>query len=134
VPEIIAEYLDGVAFRVTHRGHSVVMDQPTDNEGGDSGMTPPELFASSLAGCVGYYVASYCRKAGIPTQGLQVSCNWSIAEKPKRMNPVHINIELPGLPEKRRRAIERVAGSCLLHATLMNRPEMEITLGKQEDA
>lgn len=134
MPEIIAEHLDGVAFRVTHRGHSIVMDQPVDNEGEDSGMTPPELFASSLAGCVGYYVANYCRQAGLSTQGLQVSCDWSTADKPKRMNPIHLSIELPGLPEKRRRAVERVAQSCLLHATLVNQPEVEITLRKHADA
>jgi len=134
MPEIVAKHLDGVAFRVDCRGHSVVMDQPTDHEGGDLGMTPPELFASSLAGCIGYYVVSYCRVAGIPTEGLQVSCDWSTAEKPKRMNPIHISIELPGLPEKRRKAVERVAESCLLHATLTNQPEVEIRLRNNADA
>jgi uncharacterized OsmC-like protein len=134
VPEIIAEHLDGVAFRVTHRGHSIVMDQPVDNEGEDSGLTPPELFASSLAGCVGYYVASYCKQAGLSTQGLQVSCSWATVDKPKRMNPIRLNVELPGLPEKRRKAVERVAGSCLLHATLMHQPDVEISLWNNSDA
>ncbi len=134
MPEVVAQHLDGVAFRVDCRGHSVVMDQPVDNEGGDSGMTPPELFASSLAGCVGYYVASYCRQAGLSTQGLQISCSWATVDKPKRINPIHLSIELPGLPEKRRRAVERVAQSCLLHATLTHQPDIEITLGKNIDA
>ncbi len=128
MPEIIAKYLDGVAFRVTHRGHSIVMDQPVTNAGEDSGLTPPELFASALAGCVGYYVANYCRRAGLSMQGLQVSCDWATDDKPKRMNPISISIELPGLPEKRRKAVERVAHSCLLHATLTHQPDIEISL------
>lgn len=128
MPEIIAEHLNGAAFRVTHRGHSIVMDQPVDNEGEDSGLTPPELFASSLAGCVGYYVASYCMQAGLSTDGLQVSCDWDTVDKPKRINPIHLSIRLPGLPEKRRKAVQRVAQTCLLHATLTHQPEVEISL------
>ena len=134
MPEIIAEHLDGVAFRVTHRGHSIVMDQPVDNGGEDSGMTPPELFASSLAGCGGYYVANYCKQAGLSTQGLQVRCDWTTVDNPRRMNPIRLSIELPGLPEKRRKAVERVAGSCLLHATVTHQPDIEIILEKNIDA
>jgi len=134
MPEIIAKHLDGVAFRVDYRGHSVVIDQPVDNQGADSGMTPPELFAASLAGCVGYYVANYCRQAGISTSGLQVSCDWATDDKPRRINPIHLSIELPDLSEKRRRAIERVAGACLLHATLTNQPEVKITLRNNANA
>ena len=134
MPEIVAAYQDGVAFRVDHRGHSLVMDQPLENEGEDQGMTPPELFASSLAGCVGYYVARYCRQAGISTANLKVSCSWRTAEQPKRLDPIHIDIELPGLPENRRRAVQRVADSCLLHATLTHRPEVEITLREHAHA
>lgn len=134
MPEVVAKYVDGVAFRVDCRGHSLLMDQPCESGGDDSGMTPPELFASSLAGCVGYYVARYCEQAGISSRGLQVSCDWSTAENPKRMQPIHIDIRLPGLPEKRRKAVERVAGSCLLHATLSHQPAVEITLQQSADA
>jgi putative redox protein len=134
MPEIVAEHLSGVAFRVTHRGHSIVMDQPVENNGEDSGMTPPELFASSLAGCVGYYVANYCKQAGLSTDGLLVSCVWDTVDKPKRINPIHLSVALPGLPEKRRRAVERVAQTCLLHATLTQQPDVKISVNKALDA
>jgi uncharacterized OsmC-like protein len=134
VPEIVAEHLDGVAFRVTHRGHSIVMDQPVDNNGEDSGLTPPEIFASSLAGCVGYYVANYCKQAGLSTEGLQVSCDWDTVDKPRRINPIHLSVELPGLPEKRRKAVERVAQTCLLHTTLTHQPDVKISLRNNLDA
>ena len=134
MPEVIAEHLDGVAFRVDCRGHCIVMDQPVENGGEDSGLTPPELFASSLAGCVGYYVANYCKQAGLSTDGLQVSCDWATADKPKRLDPIHLSVELPGLPEKRRKAVERVAQSCLLHATLMYQPDAKISLRNNSDA
>lgn len=134
MPQIVAEHLNGVAFRVTYRGHCIVMDQPVENEGADSGLTPPELFASSLAGCVGYYVSSYCRRAGLATDGLQVGCDWATADNPKRINPIHIRVKLPGLPENRRKAVERVAQTCLLHSTLMHQPEIEIRVEENTDA
>jgi uncharacterized OsmC-like protein len=50
------------------------------------------------------------------------------------MNPIHLSIALPGLPEKRRKAVERVAQTCLLHATLTHQPDVKISLEKDTDA
>jgi len=38
------------------------------------------------------------------------------------------NVVLPGVPDSRRKAVEKVASSCLLHATLEQAPELAITL------
>lgn len=122
----------GAAFNIECRGHTVVTDQPTTNGGEDSGMTPPEFFAGSLAGCVGYYVARYCQQAGIDTEGLKVDCDWSVNEEtPRRIGAFTIDVILPGLPEKRRKAVERVASSCLIHATLHHTPDINITLNAE---
>jgi len=125
---LTANYEGGTAFRMECRGHQVYVDQPADNGGEDSAMTPPELFAASLTACIGHYVANYCNQAGISTEGLQISCDWGTAEKPKRIGEMDIKVVLSALPESRRKAIERVASSCLLHATLMNPPKINIGL------
>jgi len=125
---LTANYEGGTAFRMECRGHQVYVDQPTDNGGEDSAMTPPELFASSLVACVGHYVASYCNQAGISTEGLQISCDWATEEKPRRIGELSIRVDLPEVPESRRKAVERVASSCLLHATLMNPPKIKLEL------
>lgn len=126
---LTATFKSGAAFNIECRGHSVVSDQPVTNGGEDSGMTPPELFAGSLAGCIGFYVARYCQQAGIDCDGLKVGCNWSVAEDaPRRIAGFTVDVELPGLPEKRRKAVERVASSCLIHATLHHTPEININL------
>ena len=126
---LVANYEDGAAFRVECRGHSVVMDQPEDNGGKDSGMTPPEFFASSLVGCVGYYVSRYCEQAKIDTAGLKVDCDWKIADNPKRIESFSLAVHLPQLPEKRKKAVERAASSCLIHATLGQATAIEISVG-----
>ncbi len=125
---VTAHYEGGKAFRMECRGHQVRIDQPADNGGSDSAMTPPEMFASSLSACIGHYVAGYCNQAGISTDGLQVACDWGTAEKPKRIDEISFQVVLPSLPEARRRAVERVASSCLLHATLANPPVVHIEI------
>ena len=123
---------DGDRFRADCRGHSVTMDQPVENGGSDAGMTPPELFAASIAGCIGYYVARYCQQAGIDSSSLEIDCDWSVAEHPHRIDAMAVNVSLPGVPQNRRRAVERAASLCLLHATLQQQPEIRITLAGEQ--
>jgi putative redox protein len=122
----------GVRFRADCRGHSITIDQPEEDAGSDAGMTPPELFAASLASCVGYYVARYCQQAGIDTSGLMIDCDWSVAEHPHRIGSLQVSINLPGLPQNRRKAVERAASLCLIHATLQQAPEIRITLTNEQ--
>ena len=122
----------GDRFRADCRGHSITMDQPVENGGGDAGMTPPELFAASIAGCIGYYVARYCQQADIDSSNLEIDCDWSVAEHPHRIDAMAVNISLPGVPQNRRRAVERAASLCLLHATLQQKPEIRITLAGEQ--
>lgn len=122
----------GARFRADCRGHSVIMDQPVDAAGSDAGMTPPELFAASLAGCIGYYVARYCEQANIDTTGLEVDCDWSVAEHPHRIDALQVKIILPELPEARRKAVERAASLCLIDATLRQGPDIQISLAGAE--
>ena len=125
---LTASYDGGTAFQMECRGHLVSIDQPEDNGGEDSAMTPPELFIAALSSCVGYYVANYCKQAGVSTDGLKVYSDWESADKPKRIGEISLKVNLPGLPESRKKAVERVASSCLLHATLLNSPNITVDL------
>ncbi|MBF0281384.1 MAG: OsmC family protein [Zetaproteobacteria bacterium] len=124
---LVVTHEDGAAFKVSCRGHELMMDQPESNNGKDLGPTPPEFFGASMAGCVGYYVARYCQQVGISTEGLRVECDWSVAEdSPRRIANISMLVHLPSLPENRQKAVQKVAHSCLIHATLMNAPEIEV--------
>jgi len=128
VARLSASYEGGTAFRMECRGHTVRIDQPADNGGEDSAMTPPELFAASISACIGHYVAVYCRQAGIGTDGLKVEADWATADKPRRIGEMSFSVTLPDMPESRRKAVEKVASSCLLHATLEHPPAIDIRL------
>ncbi len=120
----------GARFTAECRGHRVTIDQPRDNGGSDAGMTPPELMAASLAGCIGFYVARYCEQAGIDPEGLAVDCDWRVGGAPKMIEHFEVVIRLPHCPEARMQAVERVANSCLIHHTLCGEPEIRVRLEK----
>ena len=119
---------EGARFTADCRGHQIIIDQPEENAGSDAGMTPPELFAASLAGCIGFYVARYCQQAGISTDGLEVDCDWQVGGQPRHVESFQVMVTLPGMPENRRKAVERVANSCLIHATLHASPAIDIAI------
>ncbi|MDX8387820.1 MAG: OsmC family protein [Ghiorsea sp.] len=121
-----AKYEGGAKFTVACRNHEIIVDQPVDNGGENAGMTPPEIMAGSMASCIGFYVARYCEQAKIDSSDLSVSCDWNVGGEPKHMESFEINIHLSAMPENRRKAIERVASGCLIHATLGQNPKVDI--------
>jgi len=123
-----AIYQGGAKFKVACRSHEITIDQPVDNGGDDAGLTPPEVMAGSMASCIGFYVARYCQQAKIDTTDLSVSCDWVVGGTPKHMESFEIGIHLPAMPENRRKAIERVANTCLIHATLEQSPSVNLTI------
>jgi uncharacterized OsmC-like protein len=104
-------------------------DQPLENGGEDSGMTPPEFLLASLGSCAAYYAAEFLRKHNLAQTGVEVSV---IAEKlpmPPRLGNfrVHVLSPVPLTPEHREGLI-RAVHRCLVHNTLLSPPEIEIEL------
>jgi uncharacterized OsmC-like protein len=46
--EVTIKHLDRVEFAIRSRSHTILCDQPAENGGEDSGMTPPELLLATL--------------------------------------------------------------------------------------
>ena len=126
--EVIHVGGDTYAFEV--RGHRVLVDQPTDAGGRDSGPTPTELFAASLATCVAFYAGRYLRRHGLDGVGLRVWSEFTMADdRPARVGAVRITVTPPpGLSEQRRAALLAVASHCTVHNTLHQPPEIEMEL------
>lgn len=123
------EYLGGAKFEVEARGHRVICDQPVENSGGNSGMTPPEFLLASLGTCAGYYAAEYLRARSLPADGLRVEVKAEKALRPARLSAFRIVISVPGLEDERHReGVLRAVQACLVHNTLQSAPEVEIAL------
>ena len=95
--EVNVRYLGNVKFEVWARGHRLICDQPTENGGTDSGVTPPEFLLASLATCAGYYVAEYLKTRGLPSADLQVRVTAEKAKNPARLGSFRIELTAPAL-------------------------------------
>lgn len=118
--ELKVRYLGGHKFEASSRGHVVVSDQPLDNDGRDSGMTPPELFLASLGACAGYYASEYLRIRGLPDSDLEIRVSGSKGEHPARFTSLNIEVSAPGLNQRHQHGIQRAVESCLIHNTVLH--------------
>ena len=123
--EVIAKHLGGVKFEVAARGHVVICDQPENNGGTDSGMTPPEFLLVSLAACAGFYAAQYLKTRELMTD-LNVRVEAGKASQPARLSSFRIVVSAPGLDDRHQTGILRAVKSCLIHNTLLGSPEIDI--------
>jgi uncharacterized OsmC-like protein len=126
--EVIVSHLGGVKFEAVARGHRVICDQPAENHGADTGMTPPEFMLASLGTCAGYYAAEYLRTRGLPTEGLEVRVTAEKATAPARLAAFRVEVTVPDLDSRHEAGILRAVKACLIHNTLLHAPAIEIVL------
>jgi len=121
--EITVEHLGAVQFAIKARQHSMVSDQPAENGGFDEGMTPPELFLSSLGSCAGFYAAQYLKKKGLAVEGTIVRVFADKAKNPARLDNFRIEVDVPAaVDEEHRKGVEEAVQHCLIHNTLRHPP------------
>lgn len=130
--DIKVRYLDGRKFEMATRGHQVLSDQPLENHGADSAMTPPELFLSALGACAAYYAVEYLRARGLPEEGLEIHVAGDKGDKPVRIVSIRIDVIAPGLTQRHRDGILRAVDACLLKHTLNKPPVMEVKVAAGE--
>jgi putative redox protein len=119
----------GYQFDITSRGHTVITDQPAEDGGRDAGMTPVDLFVASLGTCVGYFVARYCARHQIPSEGLSIEADWSYAEQPHRVGAVELRVHVSAqLTPTQEQALLKVAHGCTVHQSLIAPPKVDIQL------
>jgi len=123
--EITVEYLDQVRFAAETRGHSVICDQPPENGGADTGMTPPEFLLTSLGTCAGFYAVQYLKARGLPSEGLKVGVTAEKAKQPPRLGAFRIEVRVPSLDPAHEAGVLRAVKACLVHNTLVNAPAIE---------
>jgi uncharacterized OsmC-like protein len=127
--EVKVSQLAGVKFSVQARTHTIVCDQPVENHGQDSGMTPPELMLASLGSCAAYYAAEYLKTRGLSESGVEVSVTAEKLKQPARLGNFAIQVQCPvTLTDEQREALLRSVHHCLIHNTLLAPPEIHIEL------
>jgi uncharacterized OsmC-like protein len=120
---------EGLAFDVRVRHHEVTSDMSLADGGHDAGFAPVELFAGSLGACIAMMVQRYCDTCGHAAGDVGVSLTLELADHPKRIGGIVVDVELPaGVPESRHDAIRRVAEQCVIHGTLVHPPTVDVDI------
>lgn len=91
------------------RFHRVVCDQPFDEEGSDTGMTPPELMLAALGCCAMHYASEYL----------------------KARHQIAIEVDAPGLSIRAREGLLKAVEACLLRRTLLDPPRVRIDMATE---
>lgn len=127
--EVDVNYVAGVRFDASARGHHVSCDQPLENKGTDQGMTPPELLLASLGSCALYYAVEYLRARGLDERQTSVTVRAEKDLKPTRLARFVIVLRTPlALEARHREGLKRAVHNCLVHNTLLHAPEIAINL------
>lgn len=126
--ESYVEFLGGLRFEAATRGHHILSDQPVENGGADSGMTPPELLVSAIGACAGYYAAEYLRARSLPARGLRIHVEADKDTKPARLSAFRIHVEAPNIEPRHQDGLLRAVKHCLIHNTLLQPPSIDVVV------
>lgn len=127
--EVKITHLDKVRFSVQARSHMIVCDQPAENGGEDSGMTPPEFMLASLGSCAAFYAVQYLKTRDLAETGVEVSVTAEKMKQPARLGNFRIRVVCPvPLTEEQTAGLVRSVHHCLIHNTLLSPPQIAIEL------
>lgn len=127
--EVHITQVEGVKFSVQARTHTIICDQPQENGGTDAGMTPPEFLLASLGACAAFYAAEYLRTRNLAHSSLSVSVTAEKLKGPARLGEFRIRINSPVcLTTEQREGLMRSVEHCLVKNTLLNPPQIEVSL------
>jgi ribosomal protein S12 methylthiotransferase accessory factor len=108
-------------------GHVVRTDQPVSNGGEDSAPSPFNLFLAAIGTCAGIYVAGFCQKRGLPTEGIRIVQRSHVSPETGALARVELDIEVPpSFPEKYYEALVRVADQCAVKKAIQAQPVFEV--------
>ncbi len=127
--EVRVSHLGNVKFNIQARSHSVLCDQPAENNGEDTGMTPPEFLLASLGSCAAYYAVEYLKTRKLADSGVEVTVTADKLKQPARLGNFNIQVVCPvSLTEEQTLGLTRSVHHCLVHNTLLSPPEIKIEL------
>jgi putative redox protein len=100
------------------RDHQLTVDEPADQGGEDTGPSPQELLAASLASCTAITMEMYAQRKGWDVGDVEVACDYTPAERgcPTRFNLV---LRFPdSLSDEMVERLRVIAAKCPVHRTL----------------
>jgi len=126
-------YLEGWRFSSKCRNHEIISDQPTEEDGQDTGMTPVEMFISSIGCCMGVYAKMFCDRHKILLEGMNITLEWNVMKKPSRVGELQVKILFKNnIDLDLQQGIIRMVKHCTVHNTINNPPEIDVSISVSE--
>ena len=100
------------------RQHQLIADEPLDEGGEDSGPSPQELLAASLASCTAITMEMYAKRKGWDLGATEVTCEYTASDRgcPTRFDLI---LRLPEhLSDDQVSRLKVIAAKCPVHRTL----------------
>ena len=114
--------------QVAIRGHSLTADEPVKHGGEDSGPSPQELLAASLASCTAITMEMYAERKGWDIGDVTVDVDYEAAQRGSPTRFV-MNVQLPKeMPEDQRDRLMQIAAKCPVHRALEGEVMFEETV------
>lgn len=131
--EVKITHLDRVKFAIQSRSHTILCDQPVENDGEDCGMTPPELLLASLGSCAAFYAVQYLKTRNLAETRVEVTVTAEKLKQPARIGNFRVHVACPvSLTQEHTAGLMRSVHHCLVHNTLLMPPEIAIELTTSE--
>jgi ribosomal protein S12 methylthiotransferase accessory factor len=102
-------------------------DQPVSNGGEATAPSPFQLFLASLGTCAGIYVAGFCQKRGVPTDGIRILQRNAFDPETGVIASVDFEILVPkDFPAKYFEALVRVVDQCAVKRAIQAQPKFNV--------
>jgi ribosomal protein S12 methylthiotransferase accessory factor len=126
--QIDIRFPEGARVDAAFDAQTVRTDQPRSQGGEGSAPSPFATFLAAIGTCAGFYVLSFCRHRGIPTEGVHLIQTTEADPATGMVSAIRIDIQVPaGFPEKYRDALVHAAGQCTVKKHLEHPPRFLVT-------
>jgi putative redox protein len=125
--KVVARRLQGFAHEVDiEGGHTIVVDEPHDSGGTDTGPSPGRLLAASLASCTAVTMEIYAERKGWEVGAVEVDVDATYdGHVPTAFG---VTVRLPAaLGEEQRERLLAIASKCPVHRALTGEVTVSIS-------
>jgi putative redox protein len=124
---IVSRRIEGYSNEVQLEGsHDLVVDEPVEQGGTDTGPRPTELLGSSLAGCIAITMEMYAERKGWDLGGTEVAVEMGYEGPVPTSFDVSVSLP-PSLDSEQRRKLLVIATKCPVHKVLAGEAEVTVS-------
>ena len=120
---VSARRRNGYAHAVTFEHHTLIVDEPQEHGGADTGPRPTALLGMSLATCTAITIQMYANRKEWDVGDLEVEVEYEL--QPKDTSRFDVLLKLPAaLSDEQAEALRAIAAKCPVHRVLLGQVEI----------